>query len=77
MGSAGVELGAARVYVHARSRWGWPFLLVCALAAAAYLGAGLHLGRAKTGGKLSVAAHPHYDSSREVHEFKGFFLSEV
>ena len=66
VGSAGVELGAARVYVHARSRWGWPFLLACALAAAAYLGVGLHLGRAKTGGKLSVAAHPHYPRWQEL-----------
>jgi len=27
--------------------------------------------------KAEVAAHPHYDSSRAPHEFKGFYLNEV
>ena len=27
--------------------------------------------------KKAVSTAPHYDSSREVHEFKGFYLKEV
>ena len=27
--------------------------------------------------KKDVSTAPHYDSSREVHEFKGFYLKEV